>query len=94
MTEKTPVLGWMILWQRSDSIWRMAFAAVFFRLFLFHVNKGGMILVCWHMGRGFRRRIPEKEKDCHTDSSKDQVVDQDVFFLFFLFDHCLGFDEN
>ncbi len=50
----------------------MAFAAVFFRLFFLHVEKGRMIVISGQVGRGFRGRTPEKvEKPCANHDKQD-----------------------
>jgi hypothetical protein len=68
----------------------MTLAAVLLSLFLFHLNKSGMVLVSGDMGRGFRRRIPEKEKDGSADSNKNKIIYKEykgILFCLFLFVH-------
>ncbi|CAK8721873.1 hypothetical protein LDFHOB_11375 [Candidatus Electronema aureum] len=44
-----------------------------------------MLVVMRQVSRGFRRGIPEKEKDACTDGNEEQIIDEKV--LLFVFWH-------
>ena len=66
--------------QGRNSVLAVAFGAEFFRLLFAHIHEPLVILVMGQPGRGFRRRIPEKQKDARTEDEKEGVVDQYLFF--------------
>ncbi|CAK8717247.1 hypothetical protein GCAAIG_06675 [Candidatus Electronema halotolerans] len=73
----------MLLGQRHFSR-AMTFAAVLFRLFFIYGQKLLVMLVMGKMSRGLWRRIPEKEENSCADRDKKQIVQQNIFFLFFV----------
>ena len=85
MAEETSVLGRMVIIQRSHSIWRVTLVAEFFRRLLLHLHEFDMVLIVGQMLGCLFRRSPEKEKEAAADKYKNQVVDEYVFSLSFLF---------
>ena len=82
MTEQAAVGSRMLLRQQHFAL-AVTFAAVLFRLFFIYSQKLLVILIMRQMRRGLWRCIPEKQKNAAADCNKEQIINKNIFFLFF-----------
>ncbi|MFH1216851.1 MAG: hypothetical protein V1706_10170 [Pseudomonadota bacterium] len=82
MAEKAAVFGGMVRGQWGFTLGIMAFFTELFRFLFTHGVEALMVFVMGQKGSGFRWRIPEKEKSPAAEENENEVVDQEIFFLF------------
>ena len=85
MTKEAAVLGGMVFGQRGHPVRIVAFLAEFLCFLLVHLHEFCVVIIVGQVFSCFFRCTPEKEKKPPTDDNKDQVVNENVFALGFLF---------